>query len=78
MCLKYYLNLQLTRPQVDHEPRTDLHLNIKYLSKLRIKGNTSTTISDSSCTWFLVELEFGNVDFWGAGKPEYPEKNLSA
>ena len=28
MCLKYYLNLQLTRPQVDHEPRTDLHLNI--------------------------------------------------
>ena len=24
-----------------------------------------------------IELEFGNVGFWGEGKPEYPEKNLS-
>ena len=24
--------------------------------------------SGSSCTWFLVELEFGNVGFWGEGK----------
>ena len=28
-------------------------------------------------TWFLVELEFGNVGFEERGKPEYPEKNLS-
>ena len=33
--------------------------------------------SGSSSTWFLVELEFGNVDFWGEGKTECPEKNLS-
>ena len=33
--------------------------------------------SGSSSTWFLVEWEFGNVGFWGEGKPEYPEKNLS-
>ena len=26
---------------------------------------------------FLIELEFGSVGFWGEGKPEYPEKNLS-
>ena len=26
---------------------------------------------------FQIELEFGNVGFWGEGKPEYPEKNLS-
>ena len=28
-------------------------------------------------SWFLVELEFGNVVFGERGKPEYPEKNLS-
>ena len=40
--------------------------------------------SGSSSTWFLVELEFGNVVvvvffffFEERGKPEYPEKNLS-
>ena len=33
--------------------------------------------SGSSSTRFLVELEFGNVGFWGEGNPEYPEKNLS-
>ena len=32
--------------------------------------------SGSSPTWFLVELEFGNVVFGERGKPEYPEKNL--
>ena len=26
---------------------------------------------------FQIELEFGSVGFWGEGKPEYPEKNLS-
>ena len=26
--------------------------------------------SDSSSTWFLIELEFGNVSFWGEGKPK--------
>ena len=26
---------------------------------------------------FQIELEFGNVGFWGEGKPEYPEKNLA-
>ena len=26
---------------------------------------------------FQIELEFGSVGFWGDGKPEYPEKNLS-
>ena len=26
---------------------------------------------------FQIELEFGSVDFWGEGKPEYPGKNLS-
>ena len=32
----------------------------------------------SSSTWFLVELEFGNVGFWGEGKTEVPgEKSLS-
>ena len=24
-----------------------------------------------------IKLEFGNIDFWGEGKPENPEKNLS-
>ena len=33
--------------------------------------------SGSSPTWFLVELEFGNVVFGERGKLEYPEKNLS-
>ena len=33
--------------------------------------------SGSSSTWFLIELEFGNVGFWGEGKPEYPKENLS-
>ena len=32
--------------------------------------------SGSSATWFLIELEFGNVGFWKEGKPEYPEKDL--
>ena len=26
---------------------------------------------------FQIELEFGSVGFWGEGKPEYSEKNLS-
>ena len=35
--------------------------------------------SDSSSTWFLVELEFGNADFWGEGKTRVPgEKPLGA
>ena len=35
--------------------------------------------SDSSSTWFLVELEFGNADFWGEGKTGVPgEKPLGA
>ena len=33
--------------------------------------------SGSSPTWFLVELEFGNVVFGERGKLEYPEKILS-
>ena len=33
--------------------------------------------SGSSSTWFLVELEFGNVGFEERGKVEYLEKNLS-
>ena len=32
----------------------------------------------SSSTWFPVELEFGNVGFWGEGKTEVPGENLSA
>ena len=28
--------------------------------------------SGSSSTWFLVELEFGNVGFWGEGKTGVP------
>ena len=33
--------------------------------------------SGSSSTWFLVELEFGNVGFWGEGKTGVPgEKPL--
>ena len=32
-----------------------------------------------SCTWFLVELVFGNVGFWGEGKTGVPgEKPLGA
>ena len=35
--------------------------------------------SGSSSTWFLVELEFENVGFWGEGKTEVPgEKPLRA
>ena len=35
--------------------------------------------SGSSSTWFLVELEFGNVGFWGEGKNRVPgEKPLGA
>ena len=35
--------------------------------------------SGSSSTWFLVELEFGNVGFWGEGKTGLPgEKPLGA
>ena len=35
--------------------------------------------SGSSSTWFLVELEFGNVGFWGEGKTGVPgEKPLGA
>ena len=35
--------------------------------------------SGSSATWFLVELEFGNVGFWGEGKTGVPgEKPLGA
>ena len=35
--------------------------------------------SGSSSTWFLVELEFGNVCFWGEGKTGVPgEKPLGA
>ena len=35
--------------------------------------------SVSSSTWFLVELEFGNVGFWGDGKTGVPgEKPLGA
>ena len=35
--------------------------------------------SGSSSTWFLVELEFGNVGFWGEGKTGIPgEKPLGA
>ena len=30
----------------------------------------------SSSTWYLVELEFGNVGFWGEGKTGVPEENL--
>ena len=29
------------------------------------------------CTWFVVELEFGNVVFEERGKQEYAEKNPS-
>ena len=28
----------------------------------------------SSSTWYLVELEFGNVGFWGEGKTGVPEE----
>ena len=35
--------------------------------------------SGSSSTWFLVELEFGSVGFWGEGKTGVPgEKPLGA
>ena len=35
--------------------------------------------SDSSSTWFLVELEFENAGFWGEGKTGVPgEKPLGA
>ena len=35
--------------------------------------------SGSSSTLFLIELEFGNVGFWGEGKPGVPgEKHLGA
>ena len=36
--------------------------------------------SGSSSTWVLVELEFGNVGFWGEGKTGVPrgEKPLGA
>ena len=33
--------------------------------------------SGSSSAWFLIDLEFGNVDFWGEGKTGVPGKNLS-
>ena len=36
---------------------------------------TAKWFSGRSC--IRIELEFGNVGFWGEGKPEYPEKNLS-
>ena len=30
--------------------------------------------SGSSSTWFLVELQFGNVGFWGEGKSGVTEE----
>ena len=27
-------------------------------------------------TWFVVELEFTNIGFWGEGKPGEPGENL--
>ena len=32
--------------------------------------------SGSSSTWFLFELEFGNVGFWGEGKTVVPREKL--
>ena len=35
--------------------------------------------SGSPSTWFMVELEFGNVGFWGEGKTRVPgEKPFGA
>ena len=33
--------------------------------------------SGSSSTWFLVELEFGSVGFWGEGKTRVPRRKTS-
>ena len=33
--------------------------------------------SGSWSTWFLIELEFANVGFWGEGKTGVPGENLS-
>ena len=61
--------------------------NVKLLITARSKNNNNDDDDDdfevahpqsgSSSTWFLVELEFGNVDFWGDGKTGVPgEKPL--
>ena len=54
---------------------------LKHFSPLGAKQNKNKWIaicrlahphSGSSSTWFLVELEFGNVGFWGEGKTGVP------
>ena len=32
--------------------------------------------SSCTCTWFVVEFEFGNVGFWGEGKTAVPGEKL--
>ena len=47
-------------------------------NKIRNDVEVAHPDSGSSSTWFLVELEFGNVGFfWGEGEPEYREKKTS-
>ena len=49
----------------------------KEINKINNDLQVAHPHSGSSSTWFLVELEFGNVDFWGEGKIGIPgEKPL--
>ena len=50
-----------------------------YLNKMNNDLEVAHPQSGSSSTWFLVELVFGNVGFWGEGKTGVPgEKPLGA
>ena len=56
-------------------PRSHAHIKNKINNDLQVAHPQS----GSSSTWFLVELEFGNVGFWGEGKTGVPgEKALGA
>ena len=47
---------------------------IKTINKITNDLEVARPQSGSSCTWFLVELEFGNVGFWGEGKTGVQEE----
>ena len=41
---------------------------IKWIKEINNDLEVAYPQSDSSSTWFLVELEFGNIGFWGSWK----------
>ena len=59
-----FLFAQWTSLQVNNNNNND-----NYYNELEVAHPQS----GSSSTWFLIELEFGNVGFWGEKKTEVPE-----